>query len=323
MNQSPSYFVGIDVSKNSLDFALFAHDASPPPPHSVSNDPQGHRELIHALRAHDNIQLVVLEATGRHHRAITHALEHAGLPVVVANPKAVRRFAGALGITAKTDRLDAQVIARFAAAARPTPTPVKTPAQEHAQNLLARHRQLTRMRAAERVRRHEAQADSIRQGIDQLIAFLTKHIRSVESELDQLIQDNPQAKAIAQILRGVEGVGPATARTLLTHLPELGRVSRQRIAALVGVAPFNDDSGTHRGRRCIQGGRTHVRSVLYMATLAATRAGGVITHYYQHLQQRGKPKKYALTACMRKLLLHLNALLARHLQQPHESNSST
>jgi transposase len=310
---SPSYFVGIDVSKNTLDFARFTPGAPSLPLHSVVNTPEGHHALIEALRPHA-VERVALEATGGYERGVTAALQHAGFSVAVVNPKAVRRFAGALGITAKTDRLDAQVIARFAACVQPPPAPVKTASQQHRADLVTRHRQLTRMRAAELARRHHAQPGSIRQCHDDTIAFLTAQIDRAADELDQLIQQDPHTKPIARLLRTVEGVGPGTTRTLIAYLPELGRVSRQRIAALVGVAPYHDDSGSHQGKRRIQGGRTNVRCILYMATLTATRAKGVIAQHYQHLTNRGKPKKSALTACMRKLLIHLNSLLAKHFQ---------
>lgn len=315
MNRPASYCVGIDVGKNTLDLAILASDHPQVISHSMTNDADGHQAIIQALAQHPSIQCIVLEASGGYERAVVEALHHAGFSVSVVNPKHVRNFAKALGILAKTDRLDATVLARFAATLEPQPTPPTTPLQRRRADLAARHRQLTKMRAAELARRHHLTDAFILATSDALVKTLTQQINLVAAELDQLIQQDPQCMPLTAVLRQVKGIGPGAARTLIAHLPELGRVSRQRIAALVGVAPFNDDSGMHAGVRRIQGGRAHVRAILYMATLAATRANHTIREYFQRRRQRGKAFKDAMTACMRKLLIHLNGLLAKHYAQ--------
>ena len=314
MNLPACYTVGIDVSKNTLDLAILrrGHSHKSAATQSMANDADGHQAIIDALRQQQPIERIVLEATGGYERGIAAALQHAGFTLALVNPKRVRNYARALGILAKTDRIDACVLARFAADVEPEPTPAQTPAQQRRAELVARHRQLVKMRAAELTRRHHLTDPLLRDTSDNILAVLTAQIDRLAAELDQLIAQDPHSKPVTRVLRQVKGVGPGTARTLIAHLPELGRVSRQRIAALVGVAPFNDDSGMHTGARRIQGGRAHVRAILYMATLTATRCNPIIRDYFQRLRKRGEAFKYAMTACMRKLLIHLNGLLANH-----------
>ena len=233
----------------------------------------------------------------------------AALPVVVVNPRQVRDFAArATGRLAKTDALDAQVLAHFAEAVRPELRPLPDAETQALRDLVARRRQLVAMLVAERQRRRAARA-AVRPGIKAHIAWLQQALAQLDDQLQTSVQLSPHWRAHDQLLRSVPGVGPQLARTLLAQLPELGRLDRRRIAALVGVAPYNRDSGQWRGSRSIWGGRASVRAALYMSALVASRHNPVIRDFYQRLLARGKPKKSALTACMRKLLVILNAIL--------------
>lgn len=262
--------------------------------------------------------LVVLEASGGLEVAVTAALGHAGLPVAVVNPRQVRDFAKATGRLAKTDRLDAQVLAHFAEAIRPTPRPLPDEQARLLDGLLTRRHQLVAMRTAETNRLGTA-LPAVRPRITAHIRWLEEELAKLERELTDLLRKSPLWREKERLLRKEKGVGPVLARTLLADLPELGHATRKQIAALVGTAPLNWDSGGYHGKRRIWGGRAGVRAVLYMATLAAIRSNVVIQRFYERLVAAGKLHKVAMVACMRKLLIHLNSVMRRYLA----SNLST
>ena len=299
-----SRYVGIDVSQQWLDLAIRPADG---PAQRVDNDTAGIDALVSQLEALAPTR-IVLEATGGLERPLVAELAAAGLPMVVVNPRQVRDFARATGRLAKTDALDAAVLAHFAEAVPLQLRPLPDAETQHLRELLARRRQLVAMLVAEG-QRCRAATPTLRAGIEAHIAWLTQERERIEDELQASIQDSPHLRAQDQLLQSVPGVGPQISRILLAQLPELGHIDRRQVAALVGVAPFNRDSGQWRGRRSIWGGRATVRAALYMGTLVATRHNPVISDYYQRLLDRGKPKKVALTACMRKLLVILNAIL--------------
>jgi len=298
-------FVGIDVAKATLDLALEPSGEA----WSVPNDAAGIDDLVNRL-APLGPTLIVLEATGGYEAAVTATLANAGLPVVVTNPRQVRDFAKACGRLAKTDALDARTLARFAARVQPAPRPLPTEAAQLLDALLTRRRQLIEMLTAETNRLGVARGP-VRRDITQHIRWLKRRLADADGELKAAIQASPVWRAKDDLLQSVPGVGRVLSLTLLAELPELGRLSRREIAALVGVAPLNRDSGRRRGPRVVWGGRAPVRAVLYMGALAATRANPVIRTFFARLRAAGKPTKVALTACMRKLLTILNAMV-RH-----------
>jgi transposase len=261
--------------------------------------------------------LIVLEATGALETALTSALVEAALPVVVANPRQIRDFAKAAGHLAKTDRLDAEILARFAEVMRPTPRPLPDAEARALAAVWARRRQLVEMLTAEKNRLLTAPGP-IRKSLRAHIAWLERELAHTDTDLAEAIQRSPVWREKEQLLRSVPGVGPVLTSTLLAHLPELGTLTHKQIAALVGVAPFNRDSGTWRGKRTVWGGRAHVRAVLYMNAIVAARFNPVIRTFYQRLCRAGKAKKVALTACMRKLLVILNAML-KHRTPWHQA----
>jgi transposase len=236
------------------------------------------------------------------------ALAAAALPLVVVNPRQVRDFAKATGQLAKTDQLDARAVAHFAEAVRPAPRPLPDAQTEELRALLARRRQLIAMRTAEQNRLENA-PHRLRADIEAHITWLTQRVATLDDDLDTTLRASPVWRERETLYRGVPGIGPVCARTLILDLPELGTLSRQRIAALVGVAPFNRDSGTLRGTRTTWGGRAHVRATLYMSTLVAVRYNPILKRFYERLRTAGKVAKVALTACMRKLLTILNAMV--------------
>lgn len=304
-----SLFIGIDVAKHHLDVALSSDNTlSSGETFRLAHDDAGLTTLLERLRPLSPA-LVVLEATGGLQvRAAAH-LAAAGLPVAVVNPRQVRDFARATGQLAKTDRLDAQAIARFAQAVQPTPRPLDDESALHLKALVTRRRELVALRTAEKNRLAGAREPRVRLSIERVIAFVEAQLVELDGDLDRAVKDSPLWRAAEELLRSVPGVGPTLARTLLAELPELGRLTRRRIAALVGVAPLARDSGQMRGRRTVWGGRGPVRAVLYMATLAAVRVNPVLKGAYARLRQAGKPPKVALTACMRRLICILNAIL--------------
>ena len=301
-----SRFVGIDVSKARLDVAVRPTGET----FSVSNDEAGIARLMSRLQEAP-VELVVLEATGRLEGAVVGALAEAGMPVAVVNPRQVRDFARSTGRLAKTDSLDARVLAHFAQAVHPEVRPVPEPELQLLGALLARRRQLVEMLVAEKNRLARAEL-SVRGSLRSHIAYLESELDRLDGDLSTKLKDSPVWREKDDLLKGVPGVGQVLSITLLAELPELGTLDRRRIATLVGVAPLNADSGAHKGKRMIWGGRAQVRSALYMATMAATRHNPVIRGFYQRLLAASKPKKVALVACMRKLLTILNAMLRHH-----------
>jgi transposase len=258
-------------------------------------------------------QIIVVEATGGYERALVVGLVAAGLPVAVVNPRQVRAFAQALGRTAKTDAMDAEVLAAFGARMQPVARAVHDAATEALAALVARRRQLIDMLGAEQRRLEQAPATGrITRDLRNHIRWLERRVDEVDGDIGTTIQDSPVWRVQDDLLRSVPGIGPTTARTLLAELPELGHLDRRAIAALVGVAPFNCDSGTHRGRRQIWGGRASVRATLYMAALVATKHNASLRTFYRRLRDTGKPAKVALVAVMRKLLTIVNAMLKHH-----------
>lgn len=298
-------FVGIDVSKGSLDVAW---RPATRPGRRFENTPAGIAALTELL-ARQKPALVVLEATGGYQRAAAAQLLAAGLPLAVVNPRQVRDFARATGKLAKTDALDALAIARFAEAVRPEPRPLPDAQAQALAELVDRRRQLVQMRTAEGNRLAQARAPKVRSSLEAVLAELEAQLADVDAELGALIEASPAWRAKADLLKSVPGIGDTTARALIAQLPELGAASRQAIAALAGVAPLNRDSGRWRGPRRIGGGRAAVRTALYMAALTASRHNPVIAACYRRLRGAGKRAKVALVACMRKLLVILNAML--------------
>ncbi|MCJ7509700.1 MAG: IS110 family transposase [Dehalococcoidia bacterium] len=297
--------VGIDVAKDRLDVAQRPGTEA----WWVTNDESGIADLVARLKALGPT-LVVLEATGGIELPAVGALAAAGLPVVVVNPRQVREFARATGRLAKTDAIDAQVLAQFAEAVRPALRPLPDAATHQLSSLVTRRRQVIEMLTAEKNRLRTA-APAVCGHIKEHIVWLERSLSDLDRELGQVIHSSDIWRAQDNLLQSAPGVGPVLSTTLLAELPELGSLNRKEIAALVGVAPLNRDSGTLRGRRTVWGGRSQVRAALYMAALVATRRNPVIRAFYDRLVGAGKPKKVALTACMRKLLTILNAMI-RH-----------
>lgn len=302
-------YVGIDVSKARLD------GACRPSGHSFSqaNDPAGIAAIVTHLQTLSPA-LIVLEATGGLEHPLAGALAAAGLAVVVVNPRQVRDFARATGRLAKTDRIDAAVLAHFAEGVRPALRPLPDDEARALEALVTRRRQLVEMRAAEQNRLGTARTKVVRRGVEAHIAYLSQEIGTLDRDLSEAIETSPCWKATDDLLRGVPGIGKVISQTLLAMLPELGVLSNKQIAALVGVAPMARDSGTLRGPRHIAGGRAPVRALLYMAALTAKRHNPILKTFYDRLIAAGKATKVALTAVMRKLLTILNAMV-RH-QQP-------
>lgn len=296
-------YVGIDVSKTQLDVCVLQAQQH----WVVANDENGRQALTQRLATLKQA-LIVLEATGGFESAVVGTLAAAGLLPVVVNPRQVRDFAKASGRLAKTDKLDAEIIARFAAAIQPTPRPLKSRQAQELDAVLTRRRQLIEMLTAEKNRLSIAPV-ALRADLKAHIHWLRQRLDDIDGQLQQLIQASPLWRAKDQLLRTIPGVGPVTSRSLIAALPELGTLNRREIAALVGVAPFNRDSGRFQGERMIWGGRAVVRTALYMATLSAVRCNPVIKAFYLRLCAAGKPHKVALTACMRKLITILNTMV--------------
>jgi transposase len=302
--KSPVRHVGIDVSKERLDVCSLPDGGT----FSVANDRAGIDELLARLLKGVRPELVVLEATGKYERPAAVAVAAAGIAVAVVNPRQARDFAKAAGRLAKTDRIDAQVLARFAGAVGPRPSVLPDEEARVLQDILLRRRQLLEMMVAEKNRLQMA-SEAVARRIAAHVRWLEKELSRVDRELDEAVRESETWRANEELLRSVPGVGPVLARTLLAELPELGTLPRRRLCALVGVAPFNRDSGTFRGKRQVWGGRAPVRAALYMGALVATRHNPLIREFYERLLAAGKPKKVALVACMRKLLSILNAVM--------------
>jgi transposase len=296
-------FIGIDISKTQMDVAIWGNDKT----WEFRNEAEGWQELVE--KAKDlNPSLIVVEASGGIEQPIVAELFMEKLPVAIVNPTRVRNFARSTGQFAKTDKLDARLIAHFAQAVRPQVRPLRTAEQEHLNALVTRRRQVVQILTAEKNRRSTVY-NTLRKRLQQHIEWLNAELEALDEEIEQYIKERPYWRKNAALLRSVPGVGPVTASTLLAELPELGTRNRKQIAALVGVAPLNKDSGKMRGKRRVFGGRAPVRRVLYMAALVATRVNPVIRAFYEHLLAQGKEKKVALTACMRKLLVILNSMI--------------
>lgn len=307
-------WIGIDVAKETVDVAWQHADQTHR--RSSKNTCEGLAQLLRQLPPAQQARVVV-EATGGYERRLVAALWDAGYPVAVVNPRQVRDFAKALGILAKTDRIDAVVLARFGQQVQPRILD-KSPAQQaELAQLVARRRQLIELRTMESNRLEQATARVACKCIRRVLEILDKQIAKIEAEITSLLESDDDWHAKIQVLSSAPGIGPVASATLVAELPELGRLNRQAISALVGVAPFNDDSGTHRGKRRISGGRASVRQVLYMAALAARRCNPVIRAFADRLAAQGKPAKLILTACMRKLLVILNTML--HNNTPWKS----
>ncbi|MFO0700144.1 MAG: IS110 family transposase [Nitrospira sp.] len=296
-------FVGIDISKARLDVALRPTGSS----FMVTHDEVGIAAVVQRLRALAPVG-IVLEATGGLEVMLSGALATEGLPVAVVNPRQVRDFARATGRLAKTDALDAQLLAQFAEAVRPACRPLPDTSTQQLAALITRRRQLVEMLTAEKNRRGSA-PQVMRLQIQQHIGWLQQHLAQLDQELTSAVQASPIWREHDELLQSVPGIGPVVTRTLLAELPELGTLTHKQIAALAGVAPLNRDSGAFRGKRTVWGGRATVRAALYMGALVAARHNRTLKAFYQRLRQAGKAPKVALTACMRKLLTMLNAML--------------
>lgn len=296
-------FIGIDVSKARLDVAMRPSGIT----ESVANDEAGIRVLVKRL-GEIKPTLIVLEATGGLQRQVMHALACAELPVVVVNPRQVRDFAKATGQLAKTDSIDALVLAHFGEAVRPALRPLPDEITVELRAIIVRRRQITEMIVSETNRLGTA-SKAVRKRIDAHIRWLETELERADKDLDQRIRQSPIWQENQDLLRSVPGIGPVVSGTLLADLPELGRLNRKQIAALVGVAPLNRDSGTLKGRRAVWGGRATVRAALYMAALVGSRRNPVIRDFYKRLKAKGKPAKVALVACMHKLLTILNSMI--------------
>lgn len=300
---TPEVFAGIDVSKENLEVCLWPQEERM----SFAQSEDGWALMTEFIQSFSP-RLVVLEATGGWERGAVATLAVQGLPVVVVNPRQVRHFAISKGILAKTDKIDAQVIAQFAGSIRPEIRPLKDLEAQELDSLVTRRRQIIEMLTMEKNRLHSAPA-RMRNDIRMHIEWMEKRLEKVEKDLDGMIRKSSLWRVKEEILRSMKGVGPVLSRSLLSDVPELGTLSRQKIAALVGVAPLNRDSGKFRGRRGIWGGRAKVRCVLYMATVAAIRSNPVIRDFHTRLVKAGKPPKVAITACMRRMLIILNAMI--------------
>jgi transposase len=298
--------VGIDVSKHALDVHALPSGRTT----RVDVSSGDFAALVEWLRAVEGtVENIVVEATGGYEAPVAAALADAGLPVLVVNPAQVRGFARAAGILAKTDRIDAGVLALFGQRMRPPLRPLADAQERELRETMARRRQLVAMRAMERTRLDQARGPAVARSIRRVIAALDEQLDSIDADLDRLMRESPVWREKEDLLRGVPGVGPVVARTLLASLPELGTLSRRQVASLAGLAPHARESGRWRGARRIAGGRTAVRCALYMATLSAARFNPAIAAVYARLLQAGKPRKVALVACARKLLTILNAML--------------
>lgn len=297
-------YVGIDVSKDWLD----VHVAPAGEDWRVGRNAAGLDELVARL-AGLKLDCIGIEATGGYEIVVAATLGAAGMPVAVLNPAQVRHFAGALGKRAKTDPIDAAVIARFVKATEPAIRPLPDEETRMLADLVARRRQIIAMLVAERLRLKRATARRLVKSIERLLAALQKELSDLESGIDEAVKASPLWKAKEDSLASIPGIGPATARTLIAELPELGTLDRRRIAALAGLAPWTRQSGKWRGRSMIGGGRAQVRAALYMAALVASRHNPVLKAVYQRLLATGKPKKVALVAVARKLLITCNAIL--------------
>jgi len=300
---SGSKNVGIDVGKSFLDIYIFEKDLH----WQITNTPVEIRKLATRL-ARYKLARVVVEATGGYERALAAELAERELPVIIVQPMKIRQFANAQGVLAKTDKIDARIIAQFGVVMKPEPRPLPSPAIRHIRDLLARRRQLMESRTQELNRKHKANC-ALSRSHTRMLKFLDKEIQWIDSQLEKCVFEIDQWKRTSQILLSTPGIGTGVAYTLLGELPELGQLSNRQISALVGLAPFNRDSGLSRGKRRIRGGRAPIRTVLYMAMLSAIQHNPIMKQFYEKLVGQGKHKKIAITACMRKMIVILNTMV--------------
>lgn len=306
MNDSPVY-AGMDIASDRLDLCFPARKQGPEQ-RSFTNDRRGHTSLTRWLAKGPRVH-VVCEASGGYERAVVDALQAADIPVSVVNPRQIRDFARAQGRLAKTDSLDAKVMADYGVAMKPKTTPVRSRSHREIEALLDRRRQLVDMLQMERCRLRQANQATVRKAIRGMIKALETQRDKIEVLLKQVLEQLPELGRSVELMCQVKGVGVLSALSLMTYLPELGQINRRQVAALAGVAPFNRDSGKFRGRRSISGGRVKVRGVLYMVALVAMRHNPRFRDFYQRLRAAGKSGKVALTAVMRKMVIYLNAIL--------------
>jgi transposase len=303
---SESTFVGIDIAKDRLD----VHIRPAGERFSLTRDTKGIASLIRRLKK-KSVNLIVIEATGGYESTVASQLLAADLPVAVVNPARVRNFALGLGKLAKTDGIDAFVLARYGEVVLPHVRPLPSSVQTAIKDLARRRQQLTQIRSAEKNRLSRKTSERVQKSFQVVIDTINQQIDEINDDLENLIQSNPTLSDKDQLLQTVPGIGPKTSQTLLGLLPELGEVSRQKVAGLVGVAPYNKDSGKRSCPRMISGGRANVRNTLYMATLAAIRHNKRIAEFYKRLREKGKAAKVAIVACMRKMLVILNSMLKK------------
>jgi len=307
MENAVNAFIGIDVSKESLDVCALPDGK----PMTLGYSEDGLDQLLRQLPKPGTC-LIVCEATGGYQRTLVSELTGEGHLVAVVNPRQVRDFARAIGVLAKTDRIDARVIALFAQQVQPRPKAKTSENMVELEQLVARRSQLVQLRAAEKNRAKMSHTETVRKSIEHTIAFLTEQIKQIEAQIEKLLESEDQWRGKADLLKSVPGVGTVMAAILLAQLPELGMLNRREIAALVGVAPFNRDSGRMRGKRSIWGGRASIRRTLYMATLTARRNNAVIREFADRLAAEGKAYRVVMTACMRKLLVILNSMVKKN-----------
>lgn len=303
---SQETFVGIDVAKDHLDVHILPSGASS----RFDTDSRGLDALVEAVKE-ISPKSIVLEATGGYERVVAASLAAESLSPAVVNPRQIRDFARATGRLAKTDKIDAQILARFAQTIRPAPRPIPTDTEKALKELVVRRQQLVDTRTKEKNRRGQMSSERALESIHRMIQTLDQEIADIDRELDDHIKQNPVMVEKYELLITVPGIGPNTARVIVVQLAELGQLNRRQIAALLGVAPMNRDSGSMRGRRMISGGRSDVRKAFYMATLVATCHNDKIRDFYQRLRAAGKPAKVAIVACMRKLIAILNAMMKK------------
>jgi transposase len=297
-------FVGIDVAQDHLDVHVLPEAVHFTCPY----DTEGIASIVTRLR-NEHPTVIIMEASGGYEITLAAELGAAQLPVAIVNPRQVRDFARGIGKLAKTDKIDAFVLARFAETNRPEPQALPSDEQKQIKELVTRRRQLVGLRISEKNRRHSAHSMRVRQSIDTIITTLDRELADIDRDIDDLIRKSPLWREEEKLLRTFKGVGPVVSRTVLAKLPELGKLDRQEIACLVGLAPLNKDSGKMRGKRMISGGRKDVRDALYMAALSAVNHNKIIKPFYERLIKAGKLYKVAITACMRKILVILNAMV--------------
>ncbi len=295
--------VGVDVGKSKLDIVLHPLDLH----FQISNDEESILKVVHVLKKR-NIERIVVEATGRYEHAFVFACDQANLPIVVVNPISIRRYAQAIGVLAKTDKIDAGVIARFAATIQPEIKPIPDKQSRLIKDLLIRRSQLLEMQTMEK-NRLQILPKALHRSIKTLLRSLQTQITTITKQIDEAVMQVKHWRTKTEILTSVPGVGKVLAYTLLSELPELGKLNRKEIAALVGVAPMNRESGTWSGKRRIRGGRHRIRTVMFMAMLSSIQCNPVFKRFYEHLKAQGKLPKVAIIACMRKLIVVLNTML--------------